>query len=98
MRSVVFAAAVSAVALMSSGPAGALPLAPVESSAVESNLLLVRDGCGPGMRYSHRMQACVRDFGPPPPYGYRPPPPPPPRPICPPGMRFSYRAQACVWF
>ena len=113
MRSLALAVAIGSMALLTSGNAGALPVGLVESTAgVEANLLLVRDGCGRGMRFSNRLQACVEDFdggrrGPPPPppyyYGggdYRRPPPPPPRifiPACPPGQRFSNSRQACVW-
>jgi hypothetical protein len=111
MRSLAFAVAIGAMALLPSGNAGALPGALVESAvAVESNLLLVRDGCGRGFRWSNRRQACVEDFqgpppavyirpAPPPPVYIRPAPPPPVyRPACPPGMRFSNSRQACVWY
>jgi hypothetical protein len=87
MRSLAFAVALGSMALLSSGNAGALPGPPAESAAaVESNLLLVRDGCGRGFRWSNRRQACVEDFqgppvyvrpAPPPPVYYRPAPPPP---------------------
>jgi hypothetical protein len=106
MRSLAFAVAIGSMAFLTSGNAGALPLAPVESAAaVESNLLLVRDGCGRGFRYSHRAGGCVEDFrGPPPAVYIRPAPPPPifirpaPRVVgCPPGQRFSNSRQACVW-
>src|SRR5262245_13104113 len=68
MRSLAFALAISTMALLPSGSAGALPLAPAASSGVEPEVLLVRDGCGRGMRWSNRMQACVQDFGPGPRY------------------------------
>ena len=106
MRSLAYAVAIGSMALLTSGSAGALPNAPGESAfGVASNLLLVRDGCGRGMRFSNRMQACVEEFdrGPPPPRfsdDFRRPPPPPPRvfiPPCPPGQRYSSYRQACVW-
>lgn len=66
--------------------AQAAPLAPGKGHAVETHVLQVRDGCGPGMRYSERRDACVEDFDrgprgyddrvPPPVYDRRPPPPP----------------------
>lgn len=104
MRSIAsaFAIAVGSIALLTSGHAGAFPLAPVETAAagVESNLLLlVRDGCGRGFRYSRRAGGCVPDG----PVYIRPAPPvyiAPPvyvRPACPPGQRWSNRFRACVW-
>jgi hypothetical protein len=107
MRSLAFAVAIGAMAFIPSGNAGAFPAAPGASAGTESSVLQVRDGCGPGMRYSNRMGGCVRDFGPPPPRpGYYPPPPvyvrpapPPPmyRPGCPPGQRWSNSRGMCVW-
>ena len=113
MRSTAFAIAIGAMALLPFGNAGAFPLAPVESAAaVDSSLLLVRDGCGRGFRYSYRAGGCVRDYAPPPPVYVRPAPPayvappvyvrpapPPPvyRPACPPGQRWSNRMGGCVW-
>lgn len=109
MRSLAFAAAIGAMALLPTGNAGAFPIAPGVSASVESNVLEVRDGCGPGMRFSRRAGGCVRDFGGPPVY-VRPAPPvyvAPPiyvRPPvvvrpggCPPGMRWSNGRRACVW-
>lgn len=67
------------------GEAVALPLAPARTVEVESQTLLVRDGCGRGMRFSERRQACVEDFdGGPPRFEREDPefrrgPPPPPR-------------------
>ena len=103
MRSLAFAVAISAMALVPSGNAGAFPIAPDAGAGLESNVLQVRDGCGRGMRYSNRMGGCVQDYGGPPPYGGPPrymPPPPPPRygPGCPPGMRWSNGRGMCVYF
>ncbi len=77
-----------AVALMGVTLTGAqaAPLAPGKGHVAQTHVLQVRDGCGPGMRYSERRDACVEDFdrgprgyddrGPPPVYDRRPPPPP----------------------
>jgi hypothetical protein len=112
MRSLAFAAAIGAMALLPTGNAGAFPIAPGASAGVESDVLQVRDGCGRGFRYSYRAGGCVRDWGgggPPPPVYVRPAPPiyvAPPvvvrppvigRPACPPGMRWSNGRRACVW-
>ena len=104
MRPLAYAIAIGSMALLTSSNVGALPRASVESATgVETNLLLVRDGCGPGMRYSYRRDACVEDFdrGPPPPRYYNDYRAPPPRvfvpPPCPPGQRYSNYRQACVW-
>lgn len=82
---------------------------PVQQNRTDSSIIEVRNGCGPGFRYSYNRGGCVPDRGPPPPAyypGYRPPPPayypgyrpPPPRPpICPPGQRYSRSFGACVW-
>lgn len=68
--------------------AQAAPLLLGKGATATSHVLLVRDGCGQGMRYSGRRGGCVEDFdggprgyyedrGPPPPpmYDRRPPPP-----------------------
>ncbi|MBI5129605.1 MAG: hypothetical protein HZA66_09195 [Rhodopseudomonas palustris] len=84
--------------------AGAQSMLGARPIAGAGDIIQVRDGCGPGMRFSERRQACVEDFdrGPPPRYyeerRYAPPPPPPRRYVdCGPGKRFSERRQACVW-
>jgi hypothetical protein len=59
MRSLAFAAAIGAMALLPSGSAGAFPIAPGVGASVESNVLEVRDGCGPGMRWSNGRGMCV---------------------------------------
>ena len=99
MRSLAFAVAVGAMALLPSGNAGAFPTAPGAGASTDTNVLQVRDGCGPGLRYSYRAGGCVQDFAPPPPVYVRPayPPPPPPRFVCPPGQRWSGYARRCVW-
>jgi hypothetical protein len=42
--------------------AGASPLAAGKGMTIDSQLLPVRDGCGPGMRFSNSRQSCVEDF------------------------------------
>jgi hypothetical protein len=84
----VLASMVLAVAFSVSG-AGAAPLTAAKSAIASSSVggsdvTLVRDGCGPGMRFSNSRQACV-EAGP----RYV-------APGCPPGTRFSERRQACV--
>ena len=86
--------AVGAVFLLAGG-ADAAPLGlgtstAVQSGAQEGDVILVRDGCGRGMRWSERRQACVESFG-----------GPPPRavvvvPNCRPGWRWSNSRQGCV--
>jgi hypothetical protein len=50
---------------MFTGAANAMPLsqsATVQSAFQDSDVTLVRDGCGRGMRWSHRRQSCVPAF------------------------------------
>ena len=80
-------------ATLLAGNAGAAPIAPatsaiVQSAAQDSDVTLVRDGCGRGMRFSNRLQACVEDYGGGGPRVVEP--------GCPPGTRFSNNRQACV--
>jgi hypothetical protein len=67
-------------------PLGAMKSAITQSDAQDSDVTLVRDGCGRGMRFSNRRQACVEDFGGGPQVA----------PGCPRGTRFSNSRQACV--
>ena len=107
----------SAVALMlafgssfapTAGDANAAPLTfakGVIAQVQDSNLTLVRDGCGRGMRFSNRRQTCVPQGG-----GVDPGAAVVHGIIqgvignggrrgdgCPRGMRFSNSRQACVW-
>jgi hypothetical protein len=80
--------------LLATGSADAAPLALgkgaiVQSDALESDVTLVRDGCGRGMRWSQRRQACVEDFG-------GGPPPVVVQPACRPGWRWSNSRGGCV--
>lgn len=63
------AALVGGMSLVVSLSAQALPLAPSPVSVIEDSITLVRDGCGPGMRFSNRRGACVPDYGGPRYYG-----------------------------
>lgn len=72
------------------GDASAAPLAfakGVISQAQDSDLVLIRDGCGRGMRFSNRRQTCVEDFNSGPRFV---------EPGCPRGMRFSNSRGHCV--
>ena len=61
-RAPLLAFAIGLMTMLFAIDAGAAPLGPVNAqSAVESNLTLVRDGCGRGMRFSERRNACVED-------------------------------------
>jgi hypothetical protein len=94
-RTMTFAAlalAVGAMVLIADS-AGAAPLglgkgAINQSSALEGDVTLVRDGCGRGMRFSNRRQVCVEDFDRGPPVVVAP--------GCPRGMRFSNSRGRCV--
>ncbi|ABD06692.1 hypothetical protein RPB_1984 [Rhodopseudomonas palustris HaA2] len=95
---------IAVVAVVLPTQVGAQSMFGARPIAGPSDVVQVRDGCGPGMRFSERRQACVEDFdrAPPPRYyeerRYVPPPPPPRRYVdCGPGKRFSERRQACVW-
>jgi hypothetical protein len=84
--------AIGAVFLLAGG-ADAAPLglgtsAAVQSGALESDVTLIRDGCGRGMRWSERRQACVEDFGRGPPIVVQP--------ACRPGWRYSNSRGGCV--
>ena len=97
--------AIGGLSVMLAGGASAAPLglansAIAQSIVQDSDLTLVRDGCGRGMRYSNRRQACVPDFdrGPPVvvvPRFVEPPVRFVPR-GCPPGSRWSNSRGRCV--
>ena len=50
--------------------ASASPLARVQATPLDSAIEQVRDGCGYGYRFSHRLRACVPDRRRPPPPRY----------------------------
>ena len=55
-------AAFGAICVLAPLGASASPLGLAKGTGIESQLLEVRDGCGRGMRFSNRRQACVEDF------------------------------------
>ncbi len=80
----VWAAAIGGLVALLAFDAGAMPLAPGHLNFGTSDLTLVRDGCGPGFRFSNGRQRCVPDddrAGP---------------PVCPAGFRFSEGRGRCV--
>jgi hypothetical protein len=63
-------AAIGAASVLLAASATAMPVAPLGDATAESDITLVRDGCGRGMRWSNRAGDCVwerRHFAPPPP-------------------------------
>jgi len=85
--------AIAGAFLLSAGSADAAPLGlagrtAIQSSAQDGDVILVRDGCGRGLRWSNRRQACVEADGPPPAVMVRP--------DCRPGWRWSNGQGACV--
>jgi hypothetical protein len=87
--------AIGGALLLGAGSSDAAPLAlgkgaVVQSDVQDSDVILVRDGCGRGMRWSHRRQGCVEDFG------GGPPPAVMVRPDCRPGWRWSNSRGTCV--
>jgi hypothetical protein len=62
LRAIVLAIAIGAMTMPFAIDAGALPLAAINSQpTVESNMTLVRDGCGRGSYFSERWGRCVDD-------------------------------------
>ena len=86
--------------------AGAMPFAPAQNGFTADDTMLVRDGCGRGMRFSERRGRCVPDDDRDArvcPRGFRWSerrdrcvPDEVVREACPPGFRFSESRQACV--
>ena len=62
LKALCFAAVASAVGALVAFEAQALPLAAAKTMTIESDVTLVRDGCGRGYRFSNRRQACVPEF------------------------------------
>ncbi len=83
MKALSLAVAFGLVGMLALSGAEASPLGLVKSTSATSDVIQVRDGCGPGYRFSNRRQSCVPEgYGPGP--GCREPPPryygePPPR-------------------
>jgi hypothetical protein len=79
----VLTAAIFGLAALFAFDAAAMPLTATHGS---SEITLIRDGCGPGFRFSNSRQRCVPD-------DFRAGPP-----ACPPGFRFSEGRGRCVPF
>lgn len=63
LKTLIIAATVAVAVTSLAGSAEAFPAAPVKQIAVENHLILVRDGCGPGMRFSNRRDRCIGKSG-----------------------------------
>ena len=62
LKTIAFAAAIGAAAALIPASAGAMPLAQDKAGIGSSDtVLLIREGCGPGMQYSERRRRCVPD-------------------------------------
>ena len=61
LKTLALTLALSAIPALMSTHAGAMPLTKGLQSAASDELVLVREGCGPGMQYSNRQRRCVRD-------------------------------------
>jgi hypothetical protein len=78
----VLTAAVGALGALVAFDAGAMPFAPAADGLAAGDTMLVRDGCGRGLRWSERRQRCVPDED-----RVR---------VCPRGFRWSERRERCV--
>ena len=61
LKTLTLALAIGAASTLLATDAGALPVAPGLQSHASSDVTLVREGCGPGRRYSERLRRCVED-------------------------------------
>lgn len=82
-RMLVMTAAVGVLSAFGAFGAGAMPFSPVQHGFTVDDTLLVRDGCGRGMRFSERRGRCVPDED----RDVR---------VCPRGFRWSERRERCV--
>ena len=80
--------AIGAMVALFGVTANAAPISPSKQITSESNVLLVRDGCGRGMRFSHGRNRCVEQFE-----SRRRMR----RDDCRRGQHFSHRLERCVW-
>ncbi len=63
LKTATLTVAIAAMSALFALDASALPLAAAkQQAAVESQLTLVRDGCGRGMRFSNHREDCVVDI------------------------------------
>jgi hypothetical protein len=81
-RMLVMTAAVGVLSAFVAFDAGAMPFFPVQGFTADDTVL-VRDGCGRGMRFSERRGRCVPDED----REAR---------VCPRGFRWSERRERCV--
>jgi hypothetical protein len=79
----VMTAAVGVLSAFVAFDAGAMPFAPLQQGLAADETVLVRDGCGRGMRFSERRGRCVPDED----RDVR---------VCPRGFRWSERRERCV--
>ena len=61
LKALTLTVAMGALTALPIAAAGAMPLTQSKSTIESTDLSLVRDGCGRGMRYSHRLGGCVVD-------------------------------------
>jgi hypothetical protein len=59
LKTLTFALALGTFTTLLAVDAGALPLAQAAQAATSSDVVLVREGCGPGRRWSERRHHCV---------------------------------------
>jgi hypothetical protein len=90
LKTLALTAAIGLASVLLAADAGAAPLAQGLQTLDNAEIVLVRDGCGRGMRYSRRAGGCVVDNVPPPRVVA------PVVPACPWGFRWSNRWSRCV--
>jgi hypothetical protein len=61
LKTLALTLALGALPALLATDAGAMPLAKGLQSTASDEIILVREGCGPGMQYSNRQRRCVRD-------------------------------------
>jgi hypothetical protein len=82
LKTLTLTIAACALSALLAADAGALPAAPAQSAGIEdSDVTLVRQGCGRGWRYSEMRGRCVPDRG--------------SQINCPPGFHWSIRYKRC---
>jgi hypothetical protein len=59
LKTLTFAVAMATFSTLLAADAGAMPLAQTKQAAAQNDLVLVREGCGPGRRWSERRHRCV---------------------------------------
>jgi hypothetical protein len=61
LKTLALTIALAASPALVSVQASAMPLDKGLQAATTDDVIVVREGCGPGMQYSNRMRRCVRD-------------------------------------